>query len=924
MRAVSLVLAMVASATVPAGAQAPAEPKPPQAPAAPAPEQAPLVFGVGVDVVAVDASVVDEEGNPVLGLGPQDFSAEVDGKPRRVLSLEYIGREFEPAEAPAPPATHFSTNESRQRGRLILLLVDRGNIGQGGGREVLRAAERFLATLAPADRVGLAFVPGPGPSIEFTSDLDLIRKDLKGVVGQAPRGGHQVPLSEALALVRDRDQLRWSQWVELRCGSYRVQADAAACRDEMEVEANQIYLEYRDRSLASQRALGGVLRSLKGIEGPKTVILISEGLGTERASEARDLAVAASEAQVTLFVLLLNTSAADAAFSRSVAASSEDREAETEGLYDLAGLTRGTVLHVVGAADNAFRRVSRELAGYYLLGLEPEEGDRDGRNHTVKITVGRPKVTVRARGLLSIPVSPPAPEALLLAALRSPLVEQGLAVRATAYAMRDGATGKVRLLIAAQVGRATRPLTVGFALSDAAGKVAASRAYPGIAGGDGDWVEFTSEAVVGPATYGLRLAAVDAAGRRGSVEHTVKAALVTAGGLEISDLVLAPSSGGKAVRPAVDLEVGAGGFSALVELASGDAARLAGAAVAVELAESADGPALLRVPVSVGEPRSDGTRVASVDVPGGILPPGVYAARAEVSAGGKPVAAVARPFRVVPPLAGAAPARSPLASLLVEKQPFDPKALLEPGTLGPLVDRVASIVPGPAPAGVAAAIEEARRGRPEAMLDHLGDGGKEDTRVDFLRGVSYYARGNLPAALTQLQAALRRSSELFPAAVYMGACYAASGKDLDAIGAWQTALIGESASPALYALLADALLRVNEEKQAVEILAEGLAAFPDDAGLRRRLGIAHAMAGDREEALPLLTAWVEANPDDTRALVATLALLFEGFSREASGAAPVEERQRLVRFAKTYVEGKGPNREVVARWLRYLESRAGG
>jgi hypothetical protein len=122
MRAVSLVLAMVASATVPAGAQAPAEPKPPQAPAAPAPEQAPLVFGVGVDVVAVDASVVDEEGSPVLGLGPQDFSAEVDGRPRRVLSLEYIGREFEPAETPAS-RHHFSTTKPAAR-RLILLLVD--------------------------------------------------------------------------------------------------------------------------------------------------------------------------------------------------------------------------------------------------------------------------------------------------------------------------------------------------------------------------------------------------------------------------------------------------------------------------------------------------------------------------------------------------------------------------------------------------------------------------------------------------------------------------------------------------------------------------------------------------------------------------------------------------------------------------------
>jgi tetratricopeptide (TPR) repeat protein len=210
------------------------------------------------------------------------------------------------------------------------------------------------------------------------------------------------------------------------------------------------------------------------------------------------------------------------------------------------------------------------------------------------------------------------------------------------------------------------------------------------------------------------------------------------------------------------------------------------------------------------------------------------------------------------------------------------------------------------------------------MLDHLGGAVREDARADFARGVSLYARGNLPAALTQLQAALRRSSELFPAAVYMGACYAAGGKDLDAIGAWQTALVGESASPTLYALLADALLRVREAGQAVTILEEGLAAFPDDPALRRRTGIARAMAGDREGALPLLTDWVEAHPDDTGAAFATLALLFEGFSREAAGTVPAEERQRLVRFAKSYVEGEGPNREVIARWLRYMESQPGG
>jgi len=203
-------------------------------------------------------------------------------------------------------------------------------------------------------------------------------------------------------------------------------------------------------------------------------------------------------------------------------------------------------------------------------------------------------------------------------------------------------------------------------------------------------------------------------------------------------------------------------------------------------------------------------------------------------------------------------------------------------------------------------------------------GGQAPARAAFLRGVSYYARGNMPAALSQLQAALRLDSELFPAAVYMGACYAAGGKDLDAIGAWQTALIGELGSPVLYALLGDALVRAKEQEQAVAILSEGLVAFPDDAALRRRLGMAYAMAGRAEEALPLLTAWVDAHPEDQGALFATLALLFEGFSRETAGASALEERQRLTRYAKAYVDGKGPNRELIQRWLRYLESRAGG
>lgn len=910
-----------------------------QVPEAAAPQ--PPVFGVAVDVVAVDASVVDADGRPVLGLGPEDFRVEVDGRPRRLVSVEYVGRDIEPPAPPSARPAHFSSNEDVPKGRLVLLLVDRGNIGRGAARQVLRAAERFLDTLAPADRVGLAFIPGPGPGLEFTPHVDDVRRSLKGVVGVADRGGARVPLSVAIAHVRENDRIRWEQFVSLQCGGVLPETRVASaegeevvpfaaarleqCQSELEADAAQVYLAYRERSLATQSALDTTFRSLERIEGPKTVVLISEGLGTESTSEVRGLATAASRAQATLFVVLLDSSSADASFNYSTVASQEDREIEAGGLYDLASQSRGTVLRAIGSGDAAFQRIARELMGYYLLGFEPEAGDRDGRGHEVRVTVSRPKATVRARGRLSIPAAPPTPEALLTAALRSPLVDRGLPLQAATFALRDAASDKVRLLIAARVGRAARPVSIGFALSNAAGKVAASRAYQGIAGGDGEWVDFTAEAVVPADAYTLRLAAVDGAGRRGSVEHAVKAALVAAGGLEISDLVLAPWSAGGAVRPAVDLEVEGGGLSALVELGGRDAARVAAASVAFELAEAADGPPLLRVPVEVQPAEKDGTRSGRVVLASGLLPPGGYLARAEVSVDGKAVAVVTRPFRIAPPRPGAPPSRAPLASLLADPRSFDRKELLAPEVLSPLVEQAMSIVPGPPPAGVLAAAAEAREGRPEAALDRLGDGReKDDARAAFLRGISFYARGNLPAALTQLQGALRQSSELFPAAVYMGACYAASGKDLDAIGAWQTALIGDTGSPVLYGLLGDALLRIQEAEQAVEILNEGLAAFPGEPALRRRLGLAHAMAGRGDEALPLLTAWVDANPGDTEALFATLALLFQGFSREAAGAAAAEERQRLARYARAYVDGGGPNREVVERWLRYLRERSGG
>ncbi len=145
---------------------------------------------------------------------------------------------------------------------------------------------------------------------------------------------------------------------------------------------------------------------------------------------------------MTLFVLLLDTSSADASFNYSAIATLEDREVESTGLYDLATQARGAVLRVIGSGETAFQRIAREMMGYYLLGFEPEAGDRDGGSHDIKVAVSRSKATVRARGLLSIPAAPPTPKELLAAALRSPLLDPGLPVRLAAYTLHGRRGGQ--------------------------------------------------------------------------------------------------------------------------------------------------------------------------------------------------------------------------------------------------------------------------------------------------------------------------------------------------------------------------------------------------------------------------------------------------------------------------------------------------
>src|SRR5512145_1463307 len=105
------------------------------------------VFRGGVEVIEVDVSVVDGDGRPVTDMLGPEFTVTVDGRPRKVVGAQFIPmRPARDARANAAdkPEIPFSSNTGGDRGRLILIAVDRDSITFGDGRHMAKAAEKFL------------------------------------------------------------------------------------------------------------------------------------------------------------------------------------------------------------------------------------------------------------------------------------------------------------------------------------------------------------------------------------------------------------------------------------------------------------------------------------------------------------------------------------------------------------------------------------------------------------------------------------------------------------------------------------------------------------------------------------------------------------------------------------------------------------
>jgi len=882
------------------------------------PAQGPT-FRTGIDLIAVDVSVTDDDGRPVEDLFAPEFTVEIDGEERRVVSAELVTVDVEAArrEADDPFETLYTTNLRPSNGRQIIIAVDQAGIRLGAARPLLASAAKFLDRLSPADSVAFVAYPEPGIQVTFTSDHFRIRQAMERTVGLRPQlqTTRNIGVYEAISIAERGNGTMYDDVVNREC-SNNPGFTRDQCEDDVLVESNIIARNTRENTRTSLQSLRNLLLALSVIEGPKTLVLMSEMLIVDTPGELDEVIHAAALAQVTINVLVMDVLRNDISIRQMGPTVSEDRALEVSGLADLASGSRGAMYYIVGSGESVFDRLAGDMLAYYVLGVEQVPGDRDGRAHRIDVEVRRRDVTVRSRRafVLSVPTTDQhTAEDTLLDVLKSPFSVAEVPLRIATFTQKDSASDKARVVVAAEVGQPggePEEYVVGYVLLDGEGAVVEGNVATHILSVPEEFPnaphEYLGEIVVPPGNYSLRFGVVDSAGRRGGVIRELSAWKLGGEEFALGDLMISDTSldSARGIRPGVEPHV-RGEIGAFLEMYSILPDGFDGTIVDVEVADDQDSPALLTRPAEVVPGNEPTLRTVHALIEPALLPAGRYVARARVMRDGKVAGVLVRPF-ILDPQGAASAAPSPFMQGTVAK--FDPKVAITSEMLGSLLDSVEKEFPG-----LDGPLAEARAGRyGTAAIEALLAG--DQAAAAFFKGLDWYSLGQLSQAATQFQVASGPRREFFAAAFYLGAVYAASGQDRDAAGVWQLALGDEPRPIMAYTLLADARLRDGQPGSAIDVLRPVYVRMPEDDEIGRRLAASYLMIGRYEDALPVLEGYLARNSTDAVALFAAVFAQYQVATRERLVLSD-DDVARLAQYVRAY---EGPYEALLAKYLRTI------
>ena len=371
----------------------------------PAQQEADYTFHAQSELVLVNVTVRDKNGNFVRGLKPQDFAILEDNKAQKIDSFDIENIDAlanqdvaqakllsglptpAPGVAGAAPADADPANKFKDK-RLIVLLCDLSAMEPDEIDRAISSADHYVDTqMVPADLVSIVSL---GSALlvnqDFTSDHDLLKKQLQAF-GEGSGQGYE----------------------EGTAGTTEGTPDTGQPFTADDTEYN---IFNTDRRLA---ALRSVAEKLSHLQQKKSLIYFSSGMdrtGIENQAELRGATNAAGRANLAIYTMDLRGLQALVAGGEAQNASLRGTSAYSgqstisalnsnfttqETLVTLASDTGGRAFLDSNDFSQVFKGVQQDTSTYYLLGYRSTNPARDGRYRRIKVNVNVPGVKVDYR-----------------------------------------------------------------------------------------------------------------------------------------------------------------------------------------------------------------------------------------------------------------------------------------------------------------------------------------------------------------------------------------------------------------------------------------------------------------------------------------------------------------------------------------------
>ena len=453
--------------------------------------QVPPTFPSAVELITVDAVVLDKEGQPVPGLAKGDFVVKEDGQPRDVVSFEAfdVGAARDEPEAVAPGVVASNEPAASDPGRGFAIVLDDLRTAperMPGAQETVRAL--LERSVRDGDLVTLATTSG---NAWWSARVPEGREDLLAVLARA-RGR----FVDASALDRMSDyEAFWIDRHETSGGSITARVverweatgaclveprqKSASCPSQVRARATQLDGMRRQSLRSTLACVRRAIEALAPVRGRKSLLLLSEGFLEDFGVETRGVAALSREANTAVYFVdvrgleALPGGLGSAAVAGPPPSGRERFEAanlEAAGAVALADETGGFSVRNTNDLAAGVHRVVAESRAFYLLGFYPPEGKAARQWRNLRVEVQRPGLTVRARRGYTIrsemastaSAKPgkakgkePALDPVVARALDSPHAASGIPLRAMTYVLEPRPKGTVHVLVAAELDAGT-------------------------------------------------------------------------------------------------------------------------------------------------------------------------------------------------------------------------------------------------------------------------------------------------------------------------------------------------------------------------------------------------------------------------------------------------------------------------------------